>query len=57
MTVNILLYSGLSLIVIGFIIVIVSIIKLREIEVKKFRDEQLHKSFMKNRKINKWKQS
>jgi hypothetical protein len=30
---------------------------LREIEVKKFRDEQLHKSFMKNRKINKWKQS
>ena len=54
MTVNTLLYSGLSLIVIGFIIVIVSIIKLREIEVKKFRDEQLHKSFMKPRKINKW---
>ena len=50
---NTLLYSGLSLIVIGFIIVIVSIIKLREIEVQKFRKEQLHKSFMKNRKINK----
>ena len=54
MTVNTLLYGGLSLIVIGFIIVIVSIIKLREIEVQKFRDEQLHKAFMKHRKINKW---
>jgi len=53
MTVNTLLYSGLFLIVIGFIIVIVSIIKLRKIEVQKFRDEQLHKAFMKHRKINK----
>ena len=57
MTVNTLLYGGLSLIIIGFIIVIVSIIKLREIEVQKFRKEQLHKAFMKHRKINKWKQS
>jgi len=53
MTVNTLLYSGLFLIVIGFIIVIVSIIKLREIEVQNFRNEQLHKAFMKHRKINK----
>ena len=53
MTVNYLLYGGLSLIVIGFIILIVSIIKLREIEVQKFKQQQLHKSFMKNRKINK----
>ena len=50
---NILLYGGLSLIVIGFIILIVSIIKLRGIEVEKFKQQQLHKSFMKNRKINK----
>ena len=57
MTVNTLLYGGLSLIIIGFIILIVSIIKLRGIEVEKFKQQQLHKSFMKNRKINKWKQS
>jgi hypothetical protein len=53
MTVNTLLYGGLSLIVIGFIILIVSIIKLRGIEVEKFKQQQLDKSFMKNRKINK----
>ena len=53
MTVNILLYSGLSLIVIGFIILIVSIIKLRAIEIEKFKQQELHKSFMKARKINK----
>jgi len=53
MTVNTLLYGGLSLIVIGFIILIVSIIKLRAIEVEKFKQQQFHKSFMKNRKINK----
>ena len=57
MTVNTLLYGGLSLIVIGFIILIVSIIKLREAEVEEFKQQQLHKSFMKARKINKWKQS
>ena len=55
MTINILLYSGLSLIVIGFIILIVSIIKLREIEVEEFKQQQLHKSFMKAR--NKWKEN
>ena len=54
MTVNTLLYSGLSLIIIGFIILIVSIIKLRAIEVEKFKQQEFHKSFMKNRKINKW---
>ena len=57
MIVNYLLYGGLSPIVIGFIILIVSIIKLRGIEVEKFKQQELHKSFMKNRKINKWKQS
>jgi hypothetical protein len=30
---------------------------LRGIEVEKFKQQELHKSFMKNRKINKWKQS
>ena len=54
MTVNTLLYGGLSLIVIGFIILIVSIIKLRGIEVEKFKQQELHKSFMKARKIKKW---
>ena len=53
MTVNTLLYGGLFLIIIGFIILIVSIIKLRGIEVEKFKQQELHKSFMKNRKINK----
>ena len=53
MTVNILLYGGLSLIIIGFIILIVSIIKLREIEVEKFKQQELHKSSIKARKINK----
>ena len=50
MTVNTLLYGGLSLIIIGFIILIVSIIKLRAIEIEKFKQQQLHKSFMKARK-------
>ena len=53
MTVNTLLYGGLSLIIIGFIILIISIIKLRGIEVEKFKQQELHKSFMKARKINK----
>ena len=52
-TFNTLLYGGLSLIVIGFIILIVSIIKLRAIEIEEFKQQQFHKSFMKNRKINK----
>ena len=50
---NTLLYGGLSLIIIGFIILIISIIKLRGIEVEKFKQQELHKSFMKARKINK----
>ena len=46
---NYLLYGGLSLIVIGFIIVIVSIIKLRKIEVQKFKQQELDKSFIRNK--------
>ena len=50
MTVNILLYGGISLIILGFILFIVSIIKLRELEIEEFKHQQLHKSFMESRK-------
>ena len=51
---NTLLYGGFLLIISGVILFIVSIIKLREIEREEFRNEQLHKAFMKARKIKKW---
>ena len=54
MTINTLLYGGFLLIISGVILFIVSIIKLREIEREEFRNEQLHKAFMKARKIKKW---
>ena len=41
---------GFFLIIIGFILFIISIIKLREIEREEFKNEQLHKAFMKARK-------
>ena len=50
---NTLLYCGFLLIISGVILFIVSIIKLREIEREEFRNEQLHKAFMKARKIKK----
>ena len=50
MTINILLYGGFFLIITGFIIFIISIIKLREIEREEFKNEQLHKAFMESRK-------
>ena len=50
---EILLYGGFFLIIFGVILFIVSIIKLREIEREEFRNEQLHKAFMKARKIKK----
>jgi len=53
MTVNTLLYGGFFLIITGFILFIISIIKLREIEREEFRNEQLHKAFIKARKIKK----
>ena len=52
-TINILLYGGISLIILGFILFIVSIMKLRQLEIEEFKQQQLHKSFMKARKINK----
>ena len=54
MTINALLYGGFLLIISGVILFVVSIIKLREIEREEFRNEQLHKAFMKARKIKKW---
>ena len=51
MTINTLLYGGFFLIIIGVILFVVSIIKLREIEREEFRQDQLHKAFMKTRKI------
>ena len=50
MTINTLLYGGFLLIISGVILFVVSIIKLREIEREEFRNEQLHKAFMKARK-------
>ena len=50
---NTLLYGGFLLIISGVILFVVSIIKLREIEREEFRNEQLHKAFMKARKIKK----
>ena len=50
---NTLLYGGFLLIISGIILFIVSIIKLREIEREEFRQDQLHKAFMKARKIKK----
>ena len=48
---NTLLYGGFLLIISGVILFVVSIIKLREIEREEFRQDQLHKAFMKARKI------
>ena len=53
MTINALLYGGFFLIITGFILFIISIIKLREIEVEEFKQQQLHKAFMRARKIKK----
>ena len=51
---NTLLYGGFLLIIIGVILFVVSIIKLREIEREEFRMQQLHEAFMKARKKYKW---
>ena len=51
---NLILYIGLFLIISGFILFIISEIKLRQLEVEQFKQEQLHKSFMKNKNKLKW---
>ena len=49
---NLVLYIGIALIVFGFILFIISEIKLRQLEVKEFKQQQLSKSFEKHKKNN-----
>jgi len=44
---NILLYSGIGLIVGGFILFIISEMRLRQLDIELFKNEQLLKSFNK----------
>ena len=46
---NILLYTGMSLIVFGFALFLYSQHKIRKIEKEMFRQDQLHQSFMKEK--------
>ena len=47
---NLILYIGLFLIISGFILFIISEIKLRQLEIEQFKQEQLSKSFFKSQK-------
>jgi hypothetical protein len=47
---NLILYIGLFLLVFGFILFLISIIRIRQIDIELFKQEQLHKSFMKAKK-------
>ena len=49
MTINILLYSGIALIILGVILFVISQYKLRGAENEKDRQEKLHESFMKGK--------
>ena len=51
--IEILFYSGMALIIGGVCLFLYSEIKIREIDRKLFLNEQLHKAFMKARKLNK----
>ena len=44
---NLILYIGLFLLIFGFILFVVSEIRIRQIDKELFRQEQLHKSFIK----------
>ena len=46
---NLILYIGIALIVSGFILFIISQIKLRALEIEEFKQDQLNKSFNKNK--------
>ena len=50
---NLILYIGIALIISGFILFIISQIKLRQLEIEEFKQQQLHKSFI-NNKNKKW---
>ena len=49
---NLILYIGIGLIVFGFILFIISEIKLRQLEIEQFKQQQLTKSFNKNKLNN-----
>ena len=49
MTINILLYSGIALIILGLILFVISQYKLRGVENEIDRQKKLHQSFMKQR--------
>ena len=53
---EILLYSGMALIIGGFALFLYSEIKIREIDRKLFLNEQLHKAFMEAKKESEDKQ-
>ncbi len=46
---NLILYIGIALIVFGFILFIISEMKLRALEIEEFKQQQLSKSFNKNK--------
>ena len=46
---NLILYIGIGLIVFGFILFIISEMKLRALDIELFKQQQLHKSFMRNK--------
>jgi hypothetical protein len=46
---NLILYIGLFLIISGFILFIISEIKLRQLDIEEFKQQQLSKSFNKNK--------
>ena len=63
MTINILLYSGITLLILGVILFVISQYKLRGVENEIDRQKKLHQSFIKQRlneeakrNIIKWKQ-
>ena len=49
MTINILLYSGIALIILGVILFVISQYKLRGVENEIDRQKKLHQSFIKQR--------
>ena len=50
---NTILYIGMAFIIVGFVGFIISILMERYYEIKLFKHEQLHKSFIENKKKEK----
>jgi len=47
---NLILYVGMFLLIFGFILFLISIIRIRQIDIELFKQEQLDKSFTKAKK-------